>query len=189
MRNILSSKVTLAAMLLLISVLACSPLGGTLGSKTEATQVVPPREVPVSTQEAEAGEAILKEAQKGDTIRLTESQFTSLLNANLPPATENEVNIKDLTVWFDPDVVSLRARVSGGDLPNGQLFVSGKLRVEDQKLAFQLEKASINDINLPSPLLKMFTDKSDVMFQSAFQDVHFKSVAVEKGAIVLQFAQ
>ncbi len=176
----------LVAFLFLLSSLACS--AGSLLSRTEGVST-PDRDVPVSDEAAAEAKAAIAQAKNGGTIRLTESQFTSLLVTQLQQeATASDLPLEDLAVWFEPDKIYLRAKASGDNLPaSGELVMVGGISADAGQLQLNLEEASINKIKLPSSLLNVLNSQfNKALANTDISQTKVQSITIERGVITIE---
>jgi len=174
----------LVGALFLLSSVACS-VGGLLGGSGDVD--LPDRQVEVSDQAAQEAKEIIARAKNGGSIRLTESQFTSFLVKEMEKAGE-DLPLQDLTIWFEPGQVIVRAQVSGEDLPaSGEMIMVGKLSVEDGKLQFSLDHASVNGVGVPKPVLSVFnTVLNEALAETDISKTRVKSISLEPAVIVIE---
>ncbi|GEM_PF-4227886 len=174
----------LVGALFLLSSVACS-VGGLLGGgKVD----LPDRQVEVSEQAAQEAKEIIDRAKEGGSIRLTESQFTSFLVEGMRNKAGEDLPLQDLTVWFEPGQVIVRAQVSGEDLPtSGEMIMVGNLSVQDGKLQFSLDKASVNGVSVPKPVLGVFnTVLNEALAETDISKTRIKSISLEPAVIVIE---
>jgi hypothetical protein len=163
--------------------IACSP--GSLLSG-DAVQV-PDRDVPASPEAAAQAITALNQAQGGGTIRLTEAQFTSLI---AEPVRQSDAGLllEDLTVWFEPETVYLRARSKGEELPiKGKVVMSGGLAVNNGKLTLSLEQARAAGVGVPDAALNMLNGELNrrIRLLDAL-NMPVRTLQVESGAVLIQ---
>ena len=171
------------ALLLLVTTSACS-IGSLIGGSGVK---LPDRKVPVSSEAAAAAKnAIISGAAKGQ-IRLTESQFTSYVTELIAENTGKENVLANVTVWFDPGKVYLKATISGDQVPvTGVVAMAGTGTIKDGRLQIKIEQASINNIGVPGSVLDVVNSQlNDILTNSDFADVPAKSVTIKSKEIVI----
>lgn len=151
---------------------------------------VPDRVVPVSPKAAAEAEAILEGARRGNMIRLTESQFTSLLVERVRLYRGDQVPLEELTVWFEPERVYLRAKAAGDQLPvGGEVAMWGELAAEQSRLTLSLEQASAGGVSVPKVALDLLNGElSERIQQLDTLDFPIRTLQVERGAVVIERA-
>jgi hypothetical protein len=174
----------LVTSLLLFSSLACS-----VGRFLPASRAhLPERSVPVNPEAAAEAEAIIRQAGSSETVRLTESQFTSFLMERLNQQDGEGVRVEDMTVWFEPDRIHLRVRTSEAVVPGSDtVAMSGQLLASEGRIALRIDEASVGAINLPSSVLTMLNDQVDkALAQSQINNIPVRSIRTEQGAITIE---
>lgn len=129
----------------------------------------------------------LTDPDGGGTIRLTEAQFTSLI---AEPVRQSDAGLflEDLTVWFEPETVYLRARSKGGQLPiKGEVVMSGGLAVSNGKLTLSVDQARTASVGVPDAALKVLNGELTrrIRLLDAL-DMPVRSLRVESGAVVIE---
>lgn len=163
--------------------IACSP--GNLLS--EDTVQVPDRDVPASPEAAAQAISVLNHAQGGGAIHLTEEQFTSLISE---PVRQSEAGLvlEDVTVWFEPETVYLRARSKGGRLPiRGEVAMSGGFAVNNGKLTLSLEQANAAGVGVPDAALDMLNGELNRRIRLLdAPNMPVRTLQVESGVVLIQ---
>jgi len=181
----------LVSALLLTAVLACSLAGLLTGGKAPQ---LPGRTVAVNQQAAQEAKDAFQQIANGGRIKLSESQFTSYLREQLTQGQSENVAITDLTVWFDPGRITLRANLQGPQTAqpstSGEIIVAGNLQVQGGLLKIKIDQASLAGIAVPGALLNLFNDQLNRSLADVNQSGHsLKSVVIEQGYITLEVAE
>jgi hypothetical protein len=181
----------LLSVLLVTAVLACSLAGLLTGAKAPQ---LPGRTVAVNQQAAQEARDAFQQISSGGRIRLSESQFTSYLREQLTQGQSENVVITDLTVWFDPGRITLRANLQGPQTAqpstSGEIVVAGNLQVQNGVLKIKIDQASLAGIAVPNALLNLFNDQLNNSMADVNQSGHsLKNVVIEQGYITLEVSE
>jgi hypothetical protein len=106
-----SAGLAILIQLIVVILAGCSPGGLFSGKMLD----YPTRSIPVTATAAQEALTLLSEPQPDNIVRLTESQFSSLLNRQIQPQTADLQPM--INVWFEPESIYLQATMPKGTVP------------------------------------------------------------------------
>jgi len=172
--------VVLALVILVLAVTGCSKIQVDL----------PDREVPVSEEAAQSLQQKISQLdwQSGTaTLTVTESEVTSYINLKL---LDEEVPIKEPTVWFEDGKVYIAGKLDKNALPvGGQAALIVDLSVQDGKLHIQVEKAVVGGVPVPSGVLDKLTDTLNEHLSAKFGPITVKELHIGQGTATISLAR
>jgi hypothetical protein len=174
--------ILLVAMLFLLSSLACSDRLMPRGAEPTPTR----RVVVVSQESAQQAQQIIAEAALGGTLRMNESQFTSLIVTQLGQS--GDIPISDITVWFDPGQISLQGELQEGVVPmvSGPLQLKGTLAAENGAVIFDITEAVINGFSMPGAAINAFEDQINESLLQTNLGNRVRSITINEGEIIIE---
>lgn len=136
--------VALVALLLMASLAGCAA----------APVALPDREVPISIDEALAGQNAGMAGLMQGKVEWTEAQFSSFVTELLKQNSGASNPVDSVTAWFSPDNnVALKVALKDGVMPFGnELALSGKLMVQDGHLMVALDSVGAGAMSVSGPL-------------------------------------
>lgn len=184
------SPILLVALLFLLSSLACSGLLQDRNAPESApatVQVVPTRTVAASQAAAQEAEQAIAEAAAGGTLRMTDVQFTSLIETQLAQSGA-EVPVSNIVARFSPGEITVEGQLQEGVVPllSGQLVMRGSLAVVNDAVVFDITEAKIRGISLPAAAISAFEGPiNDALSQSNLGG-RVRSITINEGEIVIE---
>ncbi len=169
--------------LFVATTLACS--GGRFGTN-RAEPTPTPRTVEVSEAAAQEAQQAVATAMSGGTLRMTEAQFTSLIAAQL---TQDEgLPISDLTVWFDPGVITVGGVLAEGVVPllSGPLEIKGTLAAENGSVTFDMTEATIRGISVPGAATNAIERQVNDALTQTDLGGRVRSITINQGELVIE---
>lgn len=175
-------SILLVAVLFLLSSLACSDRLMSRGAEPTPTR----RVVVVSQESAQQAQQIITEATQGGTLRMNESQFTSLIVTQLEQS--GNVPVSNITVWFDPGQISLQGDLQEGVVPmvSGPLQLKGTLAVENSAVVFDITEAAVNGFTMPGVAVNAFEDRINESLLQTNLGNRVRSIVINEGEIVIE---
>jgi hypothetical protein len=173
--------ILLVAMLFLVANLACSSL---LPGRTAET---PNREVVVSQEAAQEANQIVSEALAGNTVRMNEAQFTSLIATQLAQGGA-EAPLRDITVWFEPGQIVMQGQLDEGVVPmlSGQLVMTGQLVAANNAVTFNIERATLGGVTLPSAAVNMLSEQVNTSLARSNIGQRVRNITINQGEIIIE---
>ncbi|MCB0112845.1 MAG: hypothetical protein R2873_03450 [Caldilineaceae bacterium] len=174
-------SILLVFTLFVASSLACS--GGRLRiNRAEPTPT--PRAVAVSEQSAQEAQQAVATAVAGGTLRLTEAQFTSLIAGQLT----QDIPVSDVTVWFDPGVITVGGVLAEGAVPmvSGPLTIKGTLAAENGVVTFDITEAVINGMFMPGAATNAIERQVNEALATGDLGTRVRSITINQGEIVIE---
>ena len=109
---------------------------------------------------------------------MAEEEVTSYLEMNL-----RDAPVRDLSVWFTPGGIHLRAKVRAWREPTLQALVTVSSR--NRRLQVQVEHAALNGRSLPRPLMASLQQAANAALADAHPYVRVEQVLLGEGFVII----
>jgi hypothetical protein len=173
----------LVFVLFVVSTIACSG-GGLRLNRSDPTPT--PRTVEVSEQSAQEAQLAVATAVAGGTLRLTEAQFTSLIATQLGQG--GGIPVSDITVWFDPGVITVGGVLAEGVVPlvSGPLTIKGTMAAENGAITFDITEAVINGMFMPGAASNAIERQVNDALTQTDLGSRVRSITINQGELVIE---
>jgi hypothetical protein len=141
--------VAVVALLLMASLAGCAA----------GDVAAPAREVPISIDEALAGQGAGLAGLMSGSVTWTEGQFSSFLTELLRQNTGPNQPVDSIVAWFSPDnQIHLRIALKDGVLLGGKnIDVAGTIGVQDGKVVVNVAEAGANGAMISGPFMEFIS--------------------------------
>ena len=178
------ARLAILIQLIALILAGCSP-GGLFSGKMLG---YPTRSIPVTATAAQEALTILSEPQPDNIVRLTESQFSSLLNRQIQPQTADLLPM--INVWFEPESIYLQATMPKGTVPGIPTATSfnfvGNLVMDQENLQVTLERAGVGIFPaIPPSALDFLNDQIEEMLHDVAPQQMPLDIIVEEGILTI----